>query len=61
MNIKGFIPFPKSINPKVDVIVRLEFELAYFEASFQSLCHGNFQLFNFQFILYSIGIVNNGK
>ena len=30
----GFHIFPKGINPKVNVIARLEFELAYFEFKF---------------------------
>ena len=28
----GFIPFPKGICPKVNVIARLEFEFAYFDS-----------------------------
>ena len=30
---KGVHTFPKGISPKVNVIARLEFELAYFEAA----------------------------
>ena len=37
--IREFMPFPKGINRKVNVIVRLEFELAYFEATFNHVSH----------------------
>ena len=33
--IRGFITFPKGISPKVGVITRLEFELAYNDATVQ--------------------------
>ena len=31
--------FPDGINPKVNIIVRMDFELAFFEAEFQHLSH----------------------
>ena len=36
---KGVYTFPKGISPKVNVIARLEIELAYFKAAVQSLSH----------------------
>ena len=33
------MPFHKVINPKVNVIAWLEFELAYFEAAIQHVSH----------------------
>ena len=30
MDVKGVHPFPKGISPKVNVIARQEFELAYY-------------------------------
>ena len=30
--IRKFLTFPNGITPKVNILVRLEFELAYFEA-----------------------------
>ena len=34
---KGVHAFPKSINPKVNIIVWLEFELSYFEVTVQHI------------------------
>ena len=31
--IRGFIPFPKGICPKVNVIARLVYELAYYDSA----------------------------
>ena len=36
---KGFIPFLKGICPKVNMISRLEFELAYYHSTVQSFNH----------------------
>ena len=41
---KGERTFPKGISPKVNVIARLEFELAYFEAAVQRFSHYDPQL-----------------
>ena len=35
----GVYIFPKNISPKVNVIVRLEFEFAYFKATVQYFSH----------------------
>ena len=35
----GFIPFPKGICPKVNVIARLEFELAYYDSAVHRFNH----------------------
>ena len=51
--------FPKGTNPKVNVIARLEFDLAYFKALDKQLHQGNFsnrhsflsQVENFQYSL----------
>ena len=37
--IKGFDTFPKGIRPKVNVIVRQEHELTYFEGVVQYVSH----------------------
>ena len=36
---KEFHAFPKGINPKVNKMAQLEFELAYFEAAVQHISH----------------------
>ena len=36
---KGVYAFPKSINPKVNVIAWLEFELAYYDVTVQHFNH----------------------
>ena len=36
---KGFITDPKSINPKVNLIERLEFELTYFDVAVKHVTH----------------------
>ena len=35
----GFVSFPRYISPKVNMIARLEFELAYFEVAVQYFIH----------------------
>ena len=37
--MRGFHTFPKGISPKVNVSVRLEFELTYFKAAVQHFNH----------------------
>ena len=37
--IKSFIPFPRGISQKVNVIVQQEFELAYYHVSDQYVHH----------------------
>ena len=37
--IRGFIPLPKGICPKVNVIARLEFKLDYFDSTGQRFNH----------------------
>ena len=37
--IRGFMPFSRSICPKVNVIVRQEFELAYYDLAVQRFNH----------------------
>ena len=37
--IRGFIPFTKGICPKVNVIARLQFELAYYDSAVHSFNH----------------------
>ena len=36
---KGVHTFPRGISPKVNVVVRLEFELTYFEVAVQPFSH----------------------
>ena len=36
---KGVHAFPKGINPKVNVIAQLEFELAYYDVAVQYVSH----------------------
>ena len=36
---KGFIPFPRGISPKVNVIDWLEFKITHFEATVKHLSH----------------------
>ena len=37
--IRKVIPFPKGVSPKVNVIARLEFELAYYDVTIQNVSH----------------------
>ena len=37
--ITGFIPFPRGICPKVNVIARLEYELAYYDSAVHRFNH----------------------
>ena len=37
--IRRFIPFPKGISPKVNVVARQEFELTYNDISVQHVSH----------------------
>ena len=37
---KGVHTFPKGIGPKVNVIVKLEFQLVYYDATVQDLSQG---------------------
>ena len=39
MEFKGVHAFPKSINPKVNAITQLEFELPYYDAAVQHISH----------------------
>ena len=48
--IRGYIPFPK-VCPKMNVITRLEFELAYLEAEVQNVSH--YPTGNWWFSLFS--------
>ena len=36
---KEVLTFPKVISAKVNVIARLEFELAYYDVALQHVCH----------------------
>ena len=37
--MRGFIPFPRVFCPKVNVIARLEFELAHYDSAVQRFSH----------------------
>ena len=37
--IRGFMPFPRGISPKVNVIARMRLELTYSEAAVQHFSH----------------------
>ena len=39
MRVREFIPFPKGINLNVNVIARLEFELAYNDVAVEHVNH----------------------
>ena len=45
-----FLTFPKGICPKVNVIARLEFELAYYDSAVQRFNHYTFPLPTLSFL-----------
>ena len=50
--IRGFISFPRSISPKLNVITRLEFELTYFEATVPHIKHDATETPQFVFLFF---------
>ena len=61
----GFVPFPKGISSKVNIIAPLQFELAYYDGAVPQVSHYTsgipFPLFILGFIYWDIVQISNGK